>query len=480
MGYVDAETMLEFRDKLLEKINQGSIRYPSWTGIAAVTTSPYYCAQWNGVDEGITELYDGLTIIVRVPVAGNGTYGTGIRINDGELHPAVYNINSMIGTRYSVNSTVIFTYNSTQTGNLYLNGTSATSVTGVWQMADYDVNSTTTYGTIEYYFKPYVADKPLTRYKLVALDKDNRIIPITTDQYIGTWASSTTYSIDTVVYRSSKYYKSLQNTNKNHKPESNPTWWELLSAFTPNDVAFKPGKIWFYNTTTTIAAGSVIGGQTLTAIGYNANVVPYTFATTITTYKLIYLCGNYNRNTGLFTLDNSADNSYFTTIPGNIGNLILSDYFTSGKDYILVGAIYSSNNYLQLFMVNDLFHFDGNNLIPYETWVSNASLTPELIGSSLIVSNIVDQFKGVSFNVNLNDYNGYYFFTYGNCMMSVPIYNLTEGTEYKVAGAMVDINGQYGVKLLTYKYQSGVLYFYQKENYMPLGYTAYLFKIKLY
>ena len=104
--------------------------YPAMTGTAAKTSSPYNHSKWDATDSTIDTLYDGLMLVVKVPVAGNGTYGTAISVNGGDYHPVVYNISSMIGTRYSVNSTIVVVYNSAASGNLYINDTAATSVTG--------------------------------------------------------------------------------------------------------------------------------------------------------------------------------------------------------------------------------------------------------------------------------------------------------------------------------------------------------------
>jgi hypothetical protein len=78
--------------------------------------------------------------------------------------------------------------------------------------------------------------------------------------------------------------------------------------------------------------------------------------------------------------------------------------------------------------------------------------------------------------------NGIYVFTYGNCMISLVAYGLTSETEYKTSACLVDGSGNYKVKVLTYKYVSalGKMYIYSKENYMPQGWGAALYKIKLY
>lgn len=113
--------------------------YRTLTGTAAVTSSPYYCARWDVTDESVTEYRDGMVVCVKVPVAGNGSYGTGLQINSLGYKPVVYNVNSMIGMRYSVGSFVWAVYNATQTATLYL-GSGSQTITGCWQVMDYNVD----------------------------------------------------------------------------------------------------------------------------------------------------------------------------------------------------------------------------------------------------------------------------------------------------------------------------------------------------
>lgn len=102
------------------------------SGTAAVTTSPYTASKWQTTinDPRITKLYSGLCVSLKIPVAGNGTYGTILDVNGLGYHPVVFNVNSMISTRYSVGGTITLTYNATQTATAYNNGTSATTYTG--------------------------------------------------------------------------------------------------------------------------------------------------------------------------------------------------------------------------------------------------------------------------------------------------------------------------------------------------------------
>ena len=124
------------------------------------------------------------------------------------------------------------------------------------------------------------------------------------------------------------------------------------------------------------------------SVGYNQpNMVLCNFNTNIVPYRQIYLCGTYNTTTGLFTLrdgGNAGSTLYYTVVPNNISNITLSDYFTSGYDYIVLGATYSTLNYMHLREVNTLFHFDGTNLVPYDTWLTNTKGT----GTVTSVNNI--------------------------------------------------------------------------------------------
>jgi len=218
-----------------------------------------------------------------------------------------------------------------------------------------DSNTTTTYGTLAYYFRPYVGTQALYRYKFVMLDKDNRLVPLTiTDVASGT----------------------------------------AVTNQTPTNVAFRPEKIWWYNVITPVNAGSVIGVNTLTSIGYNANdslkggMAICNFNSTISKYRMIYLCGTYDKTTGLFTLRDggiAGSTQYYVQVPTNTANITLSSYFTSGYDYILLGGTYSTDNYMHLMDNNPMYHFDGTNLVPYDTYkvartdVSNTFTTNQIM-----------------------------------------------------------------------------------------------------
>ena len=494
MGYVDYQTMIEFKEKVLEKINEmGDPKYaphfPAMTGTAAQTTSPYWAARWDATDDSIDEIFDGMVVIVRIPVAGNGSYGTALSINGGDYHPVVYNVNSMISTRYGVNGSITLVYNATQTGTLYL-GSGSQSITGCWQMEDYNSDTTTSYGTLAYYLRPYAAQN-IYKYKFVMFDKDNRLVPIVTEDITASkYSSSTNYLVGAKVYYTPSgglrtYYQCIQ-AGKGKTPSSQPTYWQEITGFAITNKPVKPDKIYWYNTNTTIETGTVIGANTLLNIGYNnTNMALYNFIKGFPTYRMIYICGTYDKSTGLFSIrgGGTTTNQYITSIPNNTANLTLSDYFDEGYDYILLGATYSTADYTHIRDDHPMFHFDGVNLIPYDTWDIQDNLTSKLVGSTTTTTLAIEgtNYKGAIFDIDQNDYAGMYTFTYGNCMVILPIKNLTANTSYKIAATLVDSGGNYTVIVLTYRTNgSGKLYIYDKTNYMATGYTAYLFRVKIY
>lgn len=305
--------------------------YGSAVGTAAVTTSGHRTsAIWDITDESVDSLYDGMPITVRVPVAGNSSYGTVIRFNGGDMHPVVFNVNSGISTRYGVGAFVVAHYDATQTATYYNNSNTAKTATGVWKVMDYDTTTTAAYSVRDYYFRPYAGAEPIYRYKLCAMGVDNRMVPITV-------------------------------TNQTS---------ETLVDKAPTQVGFRPHKIWLYNTTGTVNAGAVFAAQTMYSVGYSSTGCLYNFNTDVPTYRLIFLRGKYNKKTDLFTLRKDAGSpctSYYAVVPMNTANITLLDYFSAEDWYILVGCTYSTANYLCVFDNNPMYYFDGTNLIQGQT-----------------------------------------------------------------------------------------------------------------
>lgn len=260
-----------------------------------------------------------------------------------------------------------------------------------------DRNTTTTYGTIDYYFRPY-AGQALYRYKYVMQGEDNRVYPITI-------------------------------TNQTDSTQV---------AKVPTTVGLRPWKIWFYNSTTTINAGAVIGGQTLQETGYTTAAV-YNFNANIPTYQMVYLKGTYNATKDLFYLYNNGSSpctSYYTLVPDNTANITLSNYFAEGYYYVLLGASYSSANYVTLFGNHPLYYFDGTNLKEVNRiapdWDESDSTSPSYIENRTHYRTSL----GYNRTIVCNDFDGYW----TNPSWTFAKNNITYPYEFEHYG-IVDSNG---------------------------------------
>ena len=271
--------------------------------------------------DGITELYDGVCAYIRNNVVTSAS-GWTLNVNGLGAKP-VYNTMenaTAITTTFNVKYTMLFIYNSTRVAN------------GCWDMYyGYFTNTTVGYGYFDYYFRPYVG-QTVYRYKYVMQGEDNRLYPITT-------------------------------TNQEDSTQV---------AKVPTTVGLRPGRLWYYTDTTTVSAGNAITAGKLQA-AVHTNTAVYNFNTDISTYRMVYLKGTYNKDKDLFYLYNNGSSpctSYYTQVPMNTANITLSNYFTSGYYYLLLGGSYSTKNYLTHFGTNPLYYFDGTNLIPVETKIA--------------------------------------------------------------------------------------------------------------
>lgn len=164
---------------LTEMLGTGLIRdYANVAGTAAVTTSPRWSALYDVTDPEVTEYTDGMKVAIVVPVAGNGSYGTALQINSLGYKPIVFATSSMISTHYPVGGIIIARYNATQTAKIYLgSGHQNETVTGCWQVMDYDAD-TTLIGRLrlERGSTPVIANT--YREVLVCTNLDGEVVPL--------------------------------------------------------------------------------------------------------------------------------------------------------------------------------------------------------------------------------------------------------------------------------------------------------------
>lgn len=314
-----------------QSLPDGVFHLANVSGTAAVTSSPYTSAKWYTTtnDPRITSLYSGLTISLKIPVAGHGTYGTLLNVNGLGDHPVVYNVNSNISTRYAVGGTIMLTYNATQTANGYNNSASATSYTGCWQLEDYDYDSTNIYQLRDNNAQLTVDSNAgnLYRYELIFMNKSGKGVP-----YNNTSNATTTYT------------KTLNS-----------------AAFDP----FLP--IYYYNSTTAINAGSNAGASALyTHVSfdcrYSMNIQSDGTAgsTALTAHLPVYIVASYNEATGEATLVNNTSATSYLDRSSIVQALPASNL--SGKILIYLGRAYSKYQ-IELSHKHPVYKWDSVNSI---------------------------------------------------------------------------------------------------------------------
>ena len=154
---------------------------------------------WTGTIDGLTAYYDGLTVIYVPHVAGaSNTY---LNINGLGAVLCYYSGTTKLTTHYPVGTPILLTYYGER-----------------WRRADYDSNSTNIYN-LNYGNGPWKAASVLYRYQMLVMTDEDTLSP-------------------------------LNNVSNN-----TGTSKAMLT-----DLEFLPfGKFLYYNSTTTISAGSNIG-----------------------------------------------------------------------------------------------------------------------------------------------------------------------------------------------------------------------------
>lgn len=291
--------------------------YRSLTGTASVTSSPYSHAKWDVTDTSVSAYVDGMVVCVKVPVAGNGSYGTALQINSLGYKPVVYNVNSMIGTRYSVDSVVWAVYNATQTASLYQNASSSSTVTGCWQVMDYDANTTSISNLIRYNgTRNVTAD--LLRYAIAFRKDETSIVPIHSVAGTGSSANS-----------------AVTATTKTMTTES-----------------FDPfGEIYYYATNTKITTGNPVALSAL-----------YTQKTSVDARYIFNCAKTLTSNRELFlVVDLQSDKSVkLASTPWSQTLPTTND----GHLYILLGYTYSAYQF-ELYYYHPIYYHDGTALRMY-------------------------------------------------------------------------------------------------------------------
>lgn len=301
------------------KINsmpQDGIYYLTNNGsIAADTATPYYASRWITTNDNVTSYFDGMTVAFKVPVAGNGTYGTVLSINGLGEHPVIRNVSTMVGTTYGVGCMLVLTYDANASDSAYINSSSATTIQGVWKVSDYD--STIVYRLEQYYTTPDVNANAgtLYRYEICFSKLDGTIVPA------------------------------------NNQSNKTTTYNKVL-----NDEPFDPfGNIYYYLSTTAVAAGDPVAANTLYRVylgdirySFNINSSGTAGTTALTSHEPIYIKALYNKTTKMATLTQDLTSANYLERSGLVQDLPSTNPNTglgSNQMYIYILLGYAYNKY---------------------------------------------------------------------------------------------------------------------------------------
>lgn len=109
------------------------------------TSGSYLSVKWEGTIPGVSEAYNGLKIAYRIATrTGVATAGVVLSIDNGaHYYPVVIQTNTLVTTHYPVGATFLAVFNSTQNATAYLTAGTKSTVTGCWQIMEYDSNTNT-------------------------------------------------------------------------------------------------------------------------------------------------------------------------------------------------------------------------------------------------------------------------------------------------------------------------------------------------
>ena len=109
------------------------------------TSGAYLSVKWEGTVPGVSAAYNGLKIAYRIATrTGVASGGVVLSIDNGaHYYPVVIQKNTMLTTHYPVGATFLAVFNDTQTATAYLTSGTKSTVTGCWQIMEYDSNTNT-------------------------------------------------------------------------------------------------------------------------------------------------------------------------------------------------------------------------------------------------------------------------------------------------------------------------------------------------
>ena len=127
--FLDYEGLTQYHN-LLEPSRVHNALTGFTTAAGNATSGSYLSVKWTLSDvDGVTEPYDGMKVLIRIPLAGVGTAGTVLSIDGGTTyHPVAYNANTAFTSHYAVNTVKLFVYHATQSMACYLSSNTKSTI----------------------------------------------------------------------------------------------------------------------------------------------------------------------------------------------------------------------------------------------------------------------------------------------------------------------------------------------------------------
>lgn len=122
------------------KLSSGEIVHYLTNVSGTAGTSNSNRTQWTGTASEVSALYTGLTVMIKIPLAGVNK-GVTLNVNSLGEHPVVLNANSIVTTHYPVNAILTLVYDASQKATVMVSDTN-TEYTGCWKIANYDSGNT--------------------------------------------------------------------------------------------------------------------------------------------------------------------------------------------------------------------------------------------------------------------------------------------------------------------------------------------------
>lgn len=96
-----------------------------------------------------------------------------LSVDGTNYYPVVIQVNTNVTTHYPVGATILMVFNSTQTASAYLTSNTKTTVTGCWQIMEYNSDK----DTIGYLLRSHYSTRPVSeqtgRYRLLFSSVDD-------------------------------------------------------------------------------------------------------------------------------------------------------------------------------------------------------------------------------------------------------------------------------------------------------------------